>query len=108
MNKILITALIFCVVTLSLTGCGDGETIMINVENNETLNNNVIGSDALVKIGDGLYYDSTTTIVYFWNGILYGQYATTPSLYYAPNGFPYKYNPETNTLEEIKENRTDG
>ena len=87
MNKRLITALIFCVVILSLTGCGD-ETITINVENNETLNNNVIGSDALVKIGDGLYYDSTTTIVYFWNGNLYGQCATTPSPYYAPQRIP--------------------
>lgn len=106
MNKRLITALIFCVVILSLTGCGD-ETITINVENNETLNNNIIGSDALVKIGDYLYYDSTTNIVYFWNGILYGQYATAPSPYYAPNGLPYKYNPETNTLEEIEENHTD-
>ena len=27
--------------------------------------------------------------------------ATTPSPYYAPNGLPYKYNPSTNTLEEI-------
>ncbi len=28
--------------------------------------------------------------------------ATTPSPYYAPNGLPYKYNPETNTFEEIE------
>ena len=26
---------------------------------------------------------------------------TTPTPYYAPNGFLYRHNPETNTLEEI-------
>ena len=26
---------------------------------------------------------------------------TSPTPYYAPNGFPYRYNPETNTFEEI-------
>lgn len=31
----------------------------------------------------------------------FSQAATTPSPYYAPNGLPYKYNPSTNTLEEI-------
>ena len=50
-----------------------------------------------------MWYDSTTRIVYWWNGRLgagfYG--AVAPSPYYAPNGLPYKYNPETNTFEEI-------
>ena len=27
--------------------------------------------------------------------------ATAPTPYYAPNGLPYRYNPESNTFEEI-------
>ena len=50
------------------------------------------------------YYDSTTKIVYFWNGSIgYGRASTTPSPYFAPNGLPYKYEPETNTFVEITE-----
>jgi len=57
----------------------------------------------LVEIENGLWYDSVTRIVYFWNGRLdVGYYSsTTPSAYYAPNGFPYRYNPETEEFEEI-------
>ena len=55
----------------------------------------------MVYIGDGLYYDSTTRIVYWWNGWFLNNTATTPSPYYAPNGLPYKYNPETNVFEQI-------
>lgn len=86
---------------LTLTGCVDEKVINVNVENNTELNNTVLGSDALIEIGDGLYYDSTTRVVYWWNGSMNANYATTPSPYYAPNGLPYRYNPETNTFEEI-------
>lgn len=68
-----------------------------NIEESE---NQAIGLDAFKKIEDHLYYDVNTKIVYFYNG----PYAARPSLptpYYAPNGLPYKYNPETNALEEI-------
>ena len=42
--------------------------------------------------------------MYFWNGLIgYGQASTTPSPYFAPNGLPYKYEPETNTFVEITE-----
>ena len=67
------------------------------------LHSNMIGKNVLIKIGGGLYYDSATRIVYWWNGVLKGGYSTTPSPYYAPNGLPYRYNPETNTFEEIGE-----
>lgn len=73
----------------------------MNAENADQLAGGKFGKSALVEIGDGLYYDSTTRIVYWWNGIIYGRSATTPSPYYAPNGLPYRYNPETNTFEEI-------
>ena len=42
-----------------------------------------------------LYYDEFTKIVY-----IDSVYIFTP--YYAPNGLPYRYDPETNTLREIK------
>ena len=63
-----------------------------------------IGESAMVELGDGLWYNSETGIVYWWNGnlTLGYNYATTPSPYYAPNGLPYKYNPITKSLEEIE------
>ena len=95
---ILIAALLlFC----TLTGCGS-ETV---VENTENISDTKFGQSALTKIGNGLYYDSTTRIVYWWNGHMnLIDYSISPSAYYAPNGLPYKYNPETNTLEEIEVN----
>ena len=97
---ILLTALLL---SSSLTGCGSETTVVaVNVDNEENINGTVFGIDALIEIGNGLWYDSTTRIVYLWNGSLtFSQYSTTPSPYYAPNGYPYKYNPETNTFEEI-------
>ena len=56
--------------------------------------------DAFKKIEDQLYYDINTKIVYFYNGP-YAVRHYLPTPYYASNGLPYKYNPETNTLEEI-------
>ena len=45
-----------------------------------------------------LYYDTNTKIVY----ILFNEWAAGyMSPYYAPNGMPYVYNVETNSLEEI-------
>lgn len=97
---LLITILIF-----SLTGCGESNVnVNVNVENSEELNNIVLGKDALIEIGSYLWYDQTTRIVYWWNGVLTGcRRDITPSPYYAPNGLPYRYNPETNTFEEIGE-----
>ena len=49
-------------------------------------------------IGGELYYDSATRITYRRNGNAYGSVFIP---YFAPNGLPYKYTPETNTFEEI-------
>lgn len=93
---------------LFLVGCGEDGVVMVNVENKETLSDKTFGTDALTKIGNGLWYDSSTRIVYWWNEQLgddsYDAWRsdTTPSPYYAPNGLPYRYNPETNMFEEIK------
>lgn len=97
-------AITLCATLLVLTSCADPEVISLNVENQETLSNTVFGKSALVEIGNYLYYDSTTRIVYWWNGAIENsrKSSTAPSPYYAPNGLPYRYNPETNTFEEIE------
>lgn len=102
--KKLLSIIICCVIVFSLVGCGaESPVVSVNVENNSSLNGKVFGKEAMIKIGIGLWYDSTTRIVYWWNGIIgdISHYATAPSPYYAPNGLPYLYNPETNTFEEI-------
>lgn len=109
MIKRVIVAIFICLIAvLSLTGCDTNtgsNVINVNVEENNTISGNKFGKSALIAIGDGLWYDATTRIVYWWNGFLNTyNYTTTPSPYYAPNGLPYRYNPETNTFEEIKEN----
>ena len=102
-NKILILVLLFSLTTIGLIGCGEEKIIYTNVEDDEKLNSANIGKDAMIEIGSGLYYDSSTRIVYWWNGYLSlaCDNSTVPSPYYAPNGLPYRYNPETNTFEEI-------
>lgn len=102
MKKFLIIIL-SCVIVLSFMGCGADTTIKVDAENTDELSNDVFGESAMIKIGDGLWYDSTTRIVYWWNGSIRGNNAASPSPYYAPNGLPYRYNPETNTFEEIED-----
>ena len=104
MKKIL-SIILVCAIAISMVSCVEEKVIAVNAENQETLQNTVLGVDALVEIGNYLYYDSTTRIVYWWNGsseVFCNQSNTTPSPYYAPNGLPYRYNPETNTFEEIE------
>lgn len=105
MRKIIAVILSLCL-AISLCGCSSNNTpISINVENPSDLNGTTAGRKALTEIGDYLWYDSTTRIVYWWNGNLGTSVysSTTPSPYYAPNGLPYRYNPETNTFEEIEQ-----
>ena len=101
MKKIL-SIILVCVISFSLVSC-EKKIVMVNVENQENIQSAVIGKDALIEIGGYLYYDSTTRIVYWWNGVLNnmtnGDLAPTP--YYTPNGLHYRYNPESNTFEEI-------
>lgn len=60
------------------------------------------GIYSLIHIGNGLYYDNETGIVYWWGGVLgYSQSATVPSAYYSSNGLLCKYDPETGHIEEI-------
>lgn len=108
MKKKILVGLIGCILTFSLVACGEQTTVNVNVENNNELSSSTLGIDSLIEIGNGLWYDSATKIVYWWNGSFgYDNMTryrtdTTPTAYYAPNGLPYRYNPETNTFEEIK------
>ena len=102
--KKLLSIILICLIIVSLVGCGvETTTVSVNVGNKDGLSNSAFGKSAMVEIGDGLWYDSTTRIVYWWNGIMVDfQSDTAPTPYYAPNGLPYRYNPETNTFEEIE------
>lgn len=85
---ILIVFLIFCTVGCTFTGFKD-YTERTNGRLQPTMMQN-------------LYYDTNTKIVY----ILFNEYAGNSSYgymspYYAPNGMPYVYNVQTNSLEEI-------
>lgn len=95
MNKRLFAIVLVCIVLLFLVGC-KSNPIQVNVSNSEELSSNQFGK--FIEINNVLEYDSATRIVYIYNPNSYGG-SRTP--YYAPNGFPYKYNPETNTFEEI-------
>ena len=98
MKKKILVGLIGYMLLFSLVGCGK-TTINVNVENSSELSGTTLGINSLIEIGDKLWYDSTTKIVYWWNGYMG---TATPTAYYAPNGLPYRYNPETNAFEEIK------
>ena len=106
MKKKILVGLIGCMLAFSLVCCNQQTTINANVETNTEPSNTMPGIHSLKEIGDGLWYDSDTRIVYWWNGSLVYYYRnstdTTPTAYYAPNGLPYRYNPETNTFEEIE------
>lgn len=102
--KQIMAAFICAITVLTLTGCEENKSVNVNVENDSSISGKTFGKSALIEIGDYLWYDTTTQIVYWWNGYLDRCHysTTTPSPYYAPNGLPYRYNPETNMFEEIK------
>lgn len=90
--KKLLYVILCLVIVFSLIGCG-AEVV------DESLPGNDRGKTSLIDLGGGLCYDPTTKIVYWWS---HTAHTETPSPYYAPNGLPYLYNPETNNFEEIE------
>ncbi len=106
MKKRIIAMLVCLFMTLAFTGCNENKLVNVNVENDSSISGTAFGKSALIEIGNGLWYDTTTRMVYWWNGSFdtgfwASYHDTTPTPYYAPNGLPYRYNPETNTFEEI-------
>jgi hypothetical protein len=86
-------------IVLFCSGCAAEEPTIVADSNGV-----IHGKTAMVEIGDGLWYDASTGIVYWWNGCIEPGYqsSTSPAPYYAPNGLPYKYNPITKEFEEIE------
>ena len=97
MKKRLLVGSLGCVLVFSLAGCSS-EAVQVNVSNSDNISSNQFGQ--FIDIGDGLVYDSATRMVYIEDYTYMGNYVHCP--YYAPNGLPYRYNPETNTFEEIE------
>ena len=99
MKKKFLALILGFILTFSLVGCN--KTLNVNVENSSELDSGTLGTQSFVEISSDLVYDQATRIVYIrntTNGPCYCVYTA----YYAPNGFPYRYNPENNTLEKIK------
>jgi hypothetical protein len=96
-KKKLMVTILSCALALSLLGCRAVEPVQVNVSNNESISSHQLGT--FISIGNNLVYDPATRIVYRKNYTYSGYYVYVP--YYAQNGLPYRYNPETNTFEEI-------
>ena len=103
MRRKIIVGLVSCVLVFSLTSCGETTTTLnVNVKNSKDLISTELGSQALTEIGSGLWYDAATRIVYMAQGQNSAYESKTFCPYYAPNGLPYKYDPDSKTFEEIK------
>ena len=100
MKRNLLILLTTLLLSCSLSGCESKTVVAVNVENKESIHNTTFGKDAFIKISDDLYYDSTTRIVWLKN--YSNGYGCSYVPYPAPNGLPYRYNPKTNTFEEIE------
>lgn len=78
-------------------------SMQVSVKTTEGTTYQDFGVDMLQKLDGGLYYDQTTGIVYFWNGVFsIAKNSTTPTPYYSENGKLYRYDPVSNTMEEVK------
>lgn len=110
MKKKLAILLMSASVVFATTACRNDATVESSEHSKEykadTNTDKIdVGTSALIEIDDNLWYDKNTYNVYYWDGILYDGFvnhsaSTTPSAYYAPNGLPYKYNPESGEFYE--------
>lgn len=97
MKKKIFSFILCAISIITFAGCGTSQ-VNVNVSNSESISSNQFGK--FIEIGNNLMYDSATRIVYI-NNYTYGYQTYVYTPYYAPNGLPYRYNPETNTFEEI-------
>jgi len=93
----LIIILITILLILGLSSCSSTN---LNVAIEGEVNPNPTGFVEICNSPIILVYDSMTNIIYIENSTYAGGEVYTP--YYAPNGLPYRYNPEKNLFEEIK------
>ena len=101
MKKRITLLLISGLTAISLVGCTSSTQMNVKTDNGAV--NKEFGTARLQSLGSGLYYDQTTGIVYFWNGVLGLQKnSITPTPYYSENGKLYRYDPVSNTMEEVR------
>lgn len=102
MKKRITLLLIAGLIAISLVGCTSSTQMNVKTDNGAV--NKEFGTARLQSLGSGLYYDQTTGIVYWWNGVLTtgSQVSTVPTPYYSENGKLYRYDPISNTMEEVK------
>ena len=98
-NKLIILLFGIMIAIAGLTACSTSTVDQpVTTDNGKMF----LDVDYLVEIGDCVYYDPHTGVVYWWNGHMKtGHSNTSPTPYYSSNGYLYRYIPETNTLEEI-------
>ena len=95
---LIVTILIFA----GLFSVGSNSSTQMNVKTGSGSVNKEFGAARLQSLGNRLYYDQNTGIVYWWNGALFlSQHDTTPTPYYSENGKLYRYDPVSNTMEEV-------
>ena len=99
MKRILIIVATILFSSFSLIGCNTVE-LNVNMEG-KVINTQSGGFIPICDKPIPLSYDEMTRIVYIRNRSS-GYHTYVYTSYYAPNGLPYRYNPETNTFEEIK------
>lgn len=101
-----ILAIFIIILAFVLLSTFDREPSMqANIKTTEGTVYKDFGVDRLQKLNDRLYYDQTTGIVYFWNGVFSiakNSNSTTPTPYYSENGKLCRYDPVSNTMEEIR------
>lgn len=95
--KKFIVFLIVIVMLLTMCGCMN-DSAVAESRLRKNLPSNIISIDGM----DSIYYDANTRIVYIIIPVI--DMSTDfgfMSPYYAPNGLPYMYDTETNSLVEI-------
>lgn len=99
MKKKLFALVLAILMVLSLSACVIGDERVPKDERSLVIDEfeNIPGSNCLV-------YDPNTKVVYFfWTGAYGNRGFGYMSAYYAPNGLPYLYDVETQTLVEIQD-----
>ena len=103
MKEWILTIFIIALAFILLSTLDNDPSMQASVKTTEGSAYKDFGVDMLQKLDGGLYYDQTTGIVYFWNGVFsIANNSTTPTPYYSENGKLYRYDPVSNTMEEVK------
>lgn len=103
MKNWILAIFIIALAFILLSTLDSDPSMQVSVKTTEGTTYQDFGVDMLQKLDGGLYYDQTTGIVYFWNGVFsIAKNSTTPTPYYSENGKLYRYDPVSNTMEEVK------